>query len=222
MTYQALLKKTGLYLLIIAFMLPLFTACNKESDEPKLEDLITTDENGYLDVYTNNYGYCGYSIFIETKTEETPVLTSRLSDYIETNFNKISGFSGSYHGLYFNALDVRNYIAVLINTTGNYIIVKSKDSSIQYYTGTAWTSSQTILSSPFLNKGYNQVNTIKVAVTGENTYALFLNGTLTYTFTETTLLTGLLKGYLFTIDSKENEGLPEKFIQIKFKEIHAS
>lgn len=217
MTYKVSLKKTGLYLLIIAFMLPLFTACNKPSDEPDIVEEITTDENGYLDFYMNNYAYCGYSLFYQT----TPVLTSRLSSYIETNVNKVSGYSGSYHGIFFNASDIRNYVAVLINTTGNYIVVKSNENAIQYYTGTAWTSTQTILSSSFLNLGYNQVNTIKVAVAGANTYALYLNGTSPFTFTESTLLTGLLKGYMFTVDSKENEGLPEKFIQLKFKEINA-
>jgi len=214
------MKKTGIFARITLIgLLSLFlftnTGCVKNDDN--IVEQTTLDENGYTDYYLNNPGRCGTILYITTTA-----LTAPLSDYIETNVNKVSGYAYDWQGVFFNYTDEGGeFIAVLINTQGSYIITKVKGNSFYFYNGSTWTSSVFQFASPFLNMGYNTVNAIKVKVAGTHTYEIYFNGTSVQTFTETELTTGLLKGFMFSIDSKVNEGFPDKFLEVKFKEIFA-
>jgi hypothetical protein len=191
-----------------------FTGCVKNNDN--FVEQTTLDENGYTDYYLNNPDRCGYIYYISTG-----LLTSPLSNYIETNVNKVSGYTGDWQGLFFNYSDGNNFVAVMTNTQGSYIIIKVVGGAFSYYNGSTWTSTSFIFASLALNMGYNAVNAIKVKVTTANTYEISFNNTVVQTFSETQLPAGLYKGFIFNVDSKVNEGFPDKFFEVKFKEISA-
>jgi|WetSurMetagenome_2_1015567.scaffolds.fasta_scaffold00237_9 hypothetical protein len=191
-----------------------FTGCVKNNDN--IVEQTTLDENGYTDYYLNNPDRSGYTLYLSTGT-----LTNPLSNYIETNVNKVSGYAYDWQGLFFNYTDGSHFIAVLINTQGSFIIVKAVGENFYYYNGSTWTSTSFLFASLSLNMGYNAVNAIKVKVTAPTTYEVSFNGTVAQTFTETQVTTGLYKGFMFNIDSKVNEGFPDKFFEVKFKEIFA-
>lgn len=194
----------------------IFTGCSKNDDN--IVETLTTDSNGYADYYLNNSARCGYTLYIATNTLSAP-----LADSIQTNVIKVSGYAYDWQGIFFNYADGSDFLAVLINTQGSYILVKLVAGTAYYYNGSTWISSNTAitLTSVALNLGYNAVNVIKVKITDPNTYALSFNDTEVLDFTETELTTGLYKGFLFTIDSKANEGFPDSFLEVKFKEIAA-
>jgi hypothetical protein len=213
------MKKTGTIarislIVTLTFIAFTFTGCIKNDDN--IVEKTTLDENGYTDYYLNNPGRCGYTLYISTGA-----LTTTLSNYIETNVNKVSGYAYDWQGIFFNYAEEPHFIAVLINTQGSYIILKVIGNNFYYYNGSTWTSSSYIFASPALNLGYNTVNAIKVRVAAVNTYEVSFNGTVALTFNETQVTTGVLKGFMFNIDSKTNEGFPDKFLEVKFKEIHA-
>jgi len=213
-------------LFTIALLVTFFSGCNKDKTEI-IEDL-SVDENGFTVIRTNNYAYCNYSLNIPTAD-----LSSFMSDSIQTDLLKVSGYSGAYYGIYFNGSlnttnDMDNFCAVLINTKGYYIIIKRVSGSYSALDETgAWVVPTYVspldeFASLNLIQGYNQLNTIKVKVVAANSYKLYLNGILTHSFNETELTTGLKKGFMFDIGSQEDEGLPDNFVEIKFKEIKAS
>lgn len=210
----------------IALLVTFFSGCNKDKTEI-IEDL-SVDENGFTVIRTNNYAYCNYSLNIPTAD-----LSSFMSDSIQTDLIKVSGFSGAYYGIYFNGSlntdnEMDNFCAVLINTKGDYIIIKRVSGTYSALDDTgAWVVPTYVnpideFASLNLLQGYNQLNTIKVKIAAANSYQLYLNGTLTHSFNETELTAGLKKGFMFDIGSQADEGLPDNFVEIKFKEIKAS
>jgi len=191
-----------------------FSGCIKNNDNYVEET--TLDENGYTDYKLNNPTRCGYILYISTG-----LLTAPLSDNIETNVIRVSGYEYDWQGIFLNYSDGSHFLAVLINTQGSYIILKANGDNVYYYNGSTWTSSLNLFASLALNMGYNQINTIKIAVTAPNTYQISLNGTEVKTFNETDLPAGLNKGFLFSIATKDQEGFPDNFNEVKFKELHA-
>jgi hypothetical protein len=175
------------------------------------------DSEGYL-VYKTNYpDYCGNTFYNATTS-----LTSGLSSYLETNVSKVSGYSKSMYGIYFNYSDTSNYCCVVINTEGSYRIIKIVSGTVYYWDGSsAWTTTATTLSSSNIVQGYSKINVIRVTVTASDAYQLSFNGSDVMAFNTTSLSANLGKGYIFAIDTEENEGFTDSYIQLRWKEIYA-
>lgn len=217
--FNSLSRKTAT-VLSLALLLVSFTGCKDKS--PDLIDDITVDQDNYTVIRTNNYGNCGYTIRIDTDD-----LASFLSDKIETEVVKVSGYSKALYGMYFNGSlnsqnQLDNFCSVLINTEGSYMIIKCIDGTYYALNGSgAWITTAYTFASSDLVQGYNKSNVIRVKVTGANTYELYLNDVLAKSFTESDITTGLKKGFMFDVDTKANEGFPDSFLEIKFKELSA-
>lgn len=216
---QIPMKHTGniariLLLSLFATVFISFSGCIKNNDN--IIEETTLDENGYTDYKLNNPERCGYILYISTG-----LLTAPLSDYIETNVNRVSGYEYDWQGTFLNYSDGSHFLAVLVNTKGSYLILKANGQNISYYNGSTWTSSQYLFASLALNLGYNQINTIKIAATAPNTYQVSFNGATATTFSETELPAGLYKGFIFSIASKDLEGFPDNIYEVKFKELYA-
>lgn len=211
------------FLALVTAITLFITGCTKK-DDPEIVNRTTIDADGYTDIYTNNPSYCnftGLSSVYNPYLIQTELLSTPLTDYIETNVKKVSGYPLAWQGVFFNCQSGTAFCAVLINIQGSYIIIKVVDNYLYYFNGTSWISTSFTFATTALNVGYNSVNTIRVAKTALNTYLLSFNGTSVVSFTETELTTGLYKGYMFTVDTQTNENFPDSFLELKFKEIYA-
>lgn len=212
-------SKNSFIVLTFSILLISLQGCDKG---PEIVERITVDENNYTDVYTNNPGLCGYTMHIYTDD-----LTSFLSDSIKTEVIKLSGYSAGWYGLFFNgswnADDLlTSFITVLINTDGSYMVIKCVNDTYYCLNGTgSWVTTVYKFASSALVQGYNKSNIIRVDVEPASTYKLYFNKVLANTFTETELTTGLKKGYMFSVSTQDDEGFPDKYLQVKFKELGA-
>jgi hypothetical protein len=222
MRYSKSIARTILACFILTISIVFLNGCNKDK-EPSTVFTETIDENGYNDKYTNDYTYCETSLAFSTG-----FLTSFLHDSIVMNMNKVSGYSKSLYGMFFNATlsdqqMLSDFCSVLINTEGTYMIMKRFGSTMYALNSSGnWTTTAYYFTSSDLLQGTNKLNSIKIIVSATNYYQLYFNHKLVNTFYEPQLTTGLLKGVLFDIDTKANEGFPYKYFELKYKEISAS
>jgi hypothetical protein len=222
MRYSKSIVKTILACFILTISIVFLNGCNKEK-EPDTVFTETVDENGYNDKYTNDYTYCETSLAFSTG-----YLTTFMHDSIVTNMNKVSGYSKSLYGIFFNGTLsdqqlLSDFCSVLINTEGTYMIMKRFGSKLYALNSTGnWTTSAYYFISSDLLQGWDKINSIKVVVVSPGYYQLYFNHKLVNTFNEPQITTGLLKGVLFDIDSKANEGFPNKYLELKYKEMSAS
>jgi hypothetical protein len=158
-----------------------------------------TDNNGWIQVYTNDSQYYNSS-------------WSRIYDFSQTNSweivcKKISGYRNIGFGMIFAASDASHYYRFLITIGGSYVVSKRD--------GDEWTTMLDWANSTKINSGYNKENTLKVTKSGSS-YSIYINGEQVNQFTDSASF-GNKIGLFASTGSVEQEDFPNTPVDIRFK-----
>jgi hypothetical protein len=130
---------------------------------------------------------------------------------VEVEAKKRSGCRGYGVDIIFCLEDNQNFYAVGIDTTGYYLVYKRLNGS--WYTIRDWTFSN------YLNIGYNVINNLKVTYDGSNTFTIYLNGSVVYSFTDISFNEGNA-GYLVSIADEDCENFPDEPVDVRYRMLH--
>jgi hypothetical protein len=168
-----------------------------------------TDNEGFIQLATNDPVNCGYALFgIESEEPANP-------NVYELDCKKISGYEEEGYGMLFEASPNNDdkFYAVVITADGYYSIFKSTGS--EFEDETPITEDPEWKTSSAINKGYNQLNNIKV-VKAESMYTVYLNGTQVEQFTDTDDF-GNNIGVYVAVGDEAGEAFPEIPVDVRFK-----
>ena len=129
---------------------------------------------------------------------------------VEAQVNKKSGSVDYGYGIVFNAKDKDNFYKFIITTDGWCYLSVCVNS--YYTTIKSWSTS------PFINQGYNTINTLKVSNNlSAGTYNYYINNSLVYT-TSMTNYTGIGgPGFYLDIGEQDDEKFPDTPVDVRFK-----
>ncbi|MFP4377887.1 MAG: hypothetical protein ACLFP4_12660, partial [Spirochaetales bacterium] len=133
----------------------------------------------------------------------------------EVTMYKLSGRSETGYGITFGMQDINNFLVVMINTTGFYVMGRVEERNFEEITADGrWAYA------PELLQGYNRPNTIRVSYDpAESEYTLSINGTEVETFVDNAdnPYTGGALGHIVTLSPFEV--FPELPVHVVFEPV---
>lgn len=184
-----------------------------EGGSEEVSDLfIEGDASGETEFITNDQAYwspLGYTLWCLNHDIRDPFIERSVT------CSKISGDDIAGYGIIFCHYDDpdpavgESMLAVMLNILGEYIVGEIIDDA--FFQICPWTFS------PFLSRGYNQSNIVRIILDG-NEFDLYLNNQHVYSFTdeEGPLHTGGDNGYIVVISPKDF--FPEDTVHVRFME----
>jgi hypothetical protein len=214
------MNRRALYLIFAAVILFFVSACSggKDDNSPAVPTVQTiswqTDTDGFLQYSTNDS-----TLYNTHKFHTNNTIQSTMSS-VEAQVKRISGSTVAGFGIAFCYQNGSDSYGIVINTQGQYLIIKVVAGVSTYYAGGLWSATQPSPwpTSSHLNTGLGSINVIKVVNMGSGNFNVYFNGSYETSFTDTTF-TGGDSGYGLFISDAAHENFPSTPSDVRFKQI---
>ena len=201
---EAKMKRYGIFLVMA--LLVLFVGCG--SDEVDKDLPVETIRwqlggDGFLRFYTNDTAHHNM-IFMTLATTNT-----NSPGTYQVEAKRMSGNTGSFYGMIFNAEDFDNFYLVQITSIGTWRLVRYVDD-----VGTIIKSAE---ASEHLNTGLDTVNIITVVVTSDD-YTVFFNGEKAWASDTAPTVTGDRVGFSASVGIATAESFPNNPVDVRYRQ----
>jgi len=193
-----------------------FIACDTETSGTDIYTIRwETGEDGFIRYSTNDPDnlYWSFWTFIDRRN----------ATYYEIECKKISGHRYQGYGMIFGASDTNggDFYLLEIDIDGSYSIWEHTREYIDGEIYDNWITISDWEYSDDLNRGYNTLNTLKVAESesssGDTVYKVYLNGNQVYQIGDAFKFGNRL-GYCVNIGDKSQESFPGKPVDVRFRQ----
>jgi hypothetical protein len=203
-------KHLSIFILGIVLLAVMFTTLGCGESSLPVQSPIWRDDGtgmGFTQFYTNDPSKYNYDFWMWTSTPQTPMHS------VETQVKKISGNQYYYYGVLYCYQDNNNFYCLFITIGQEYCVWKRVGGT--FHNVFSWRFSSN------LDPGYNTLNKIRIdlSTTNPNTFTVFFNDKLEYTFIDSSFTYGD-SGFYASSGSASEESFPNTPVDVRFKQLY--